>query len=208
MVSVFIEYLQSLGNTIPEDQRLWVSLAIYTVLIIFYSVFIWYFYKFLSKRDILELNLKKYNNASHPFLEKLLATSLFTLEYLIILPFLVFFWFGVFSIFLLLLSESQDVPPLLLISTAIISSIRVVAYINNSLAEDLAKILPFTLLVTFTLNFNLISLGEVFMRLYGIPQLLKIIFMYLGYILMTEFILRLFYSLYIFLHSNDDSVMR
>ena len=47
MVSVFIEYLQSLGNTIPEDQRLWVSLAIYTVLIIFYSVFIWYFYKFL-----------------------------------------------------------------------------------------------------------------------------------------------------------------
>jgi len=205
MVSVFIEYLQSLGNTIPEDQRLWVSLAIYTVLIIFYSVFIWYFYKFLSKRDILELNLKKYNNASHPFLEKLLATSLFTLEYLIILPFLVFFWFGVFSIFLLLLSESQDVPHLLLISTAIISSIRVVAYINNSLAEDLAKILPFTLLVTFTLNFNLISLGEVFMRLYGIPQLLKIIFMYLGYILMTEFILRLFYSLYIFLHSNDDS---
>ena len=41
-----------------------------------------------------------YNYSSHPVIEKFAAVGLYALEYLIILPFLVFFWFSIFSIFL------------------------------------------------------------------------------------------------------------
>ena len=73
---------------------------------------------------------------------------------MIILPFLFLFWFTVFSLFLLLLSESQNAEQILLISAAIIASTRISAYISEDLSKDLAKIFPFTVLALFVLNIH------------------------------------------------------
>jgi len=180
-------------NSIPEQYRVLVSLGFYTVFIAIYAVFIWKFYKFLASREILALNLRQYNHSEHPGLEKLLAILLFTVEYMVILPFLVLFWFTVLSLFLLLLSEISP-SQALLVSAAIIASTRITAYIGEELSKDVAKILPFTVLATFLLNpqfFNGMNFIEKFSQ---IPSLFSNILVFIVFIFGIEFILRGVYS--------------
>ena len=44
-----------------------------TTIIVLYSIFVFYFYKFLAKKDILTLNLNRFNNYSHPGVVKFFA---------------------------------------------------------------------------------------------------------------------------------------
>src|SRR3989344_7653113 len=119
--------LDSIADFIPQEYQVLFNLLIYTIFIVLYSIFIWKFYKFLASKEIIHLNLKQYNHSNNPFLEKLFAVVLYTVEYLIILPFLVFFWFTIFSSFLMILSRSDNTFQILLISAAIIASTRITA---------------------------------------------------------------------------------
>ena len=157
-------FLQGITNIYSYNQNVLFSLIIYTFLILMYSIFIWKFYKFLASREIIQLNLTQYNYSKHPVLEKITATGLYTLEYLIILPFLVLFWFAILSIFLLILSQSQDTLQILLISAAIITSTRITSYISEELSKDIAKILPFIVLATFILGTNFFDPGKILTR--------------------------------------------
>ena len=103
---IVVGFFQGLINSIPERYKLISILFLYTIFIVIYSVFIWKFYKFMAERDIIKLNLKQYGSSNHAELEKFYEVLLSTLEYLIILPFLVLFWFVIFSIFFFLLFEN------------------------------------------------------------------------------------------------------
>ena len=70
-----------------------INLLIFSVLIAVYAVFIWKFYKFLAKKNIIFLNLNQYNKTERPLLNKLLHSILFLAEYLIVLPVIVLIWF-------------------------------------------------------------------------------------------------------------------
>ena len=177
-----VYYLESVINTVPADQRLFVSLVVYTLFIFLYALFVWKFYLFLASRDIIQLNLKQYNYSNHPGLEKFFAFLLYILEYLVILPFLVVFWFAIFSIFLLVLSESLDTQQILLASAAIIASTRLTAYVNEKLAEELAKILPLTMLIAFALNDTFFEVNAVLTKISTVPGLLEEIAIFLLFI--------------------------
>ena len=196
--------LQNGFSIFPEDQKVLFSLIVYTILILIYSVFIWRFYKFLASREVIKLNLSQYNYSNHPFLEKFLAIVLYTLEYLIILPFLVLFWFAILSIFLLVLSESPDILQILLISAAIITSTRVTAYISEDLSKDIAKILPFTVLATFILGSSFFDTNTVIDRIFQIPSLFGEILTFLIFIFIVEFIFRSGYSVIQLFSSKDE----
>ena len=160
MITEFIiELLQNITNSVPPEHRVLMSLILHTVFIAVYAVFIWKFYKFLASKDILNLNLNQYQTSNSKF-EKFFTIGLYTVEYIIILPFLVVFWFAVLSLFILLLSESASTEQILLISAAIIASTRITAYISEDLSKDLAKILPFTVLGIFILNPNFLKNGK------------------------------------------------
>ena len=122
------------------------KLLVLTILIAVYAVFIFYFYKFLAKKNLIELNLSKYNKYEAGTFFKAIAIILYILEFIILLPIITFFWFTVLAILLFLLSEGLSLEIVLLISAALISSVRVTSYINENLSQDLAKMLPFTLL--------------------------------------------------------------
>ncbi len=195
MVIEFIaEILQGIINSVPEQYRILINLGFYTIFIAIYAVFIWKFYKFLASREILELNLKQYNYAKYPGLEKFFAVILFSIEYIVILPFLVLFWFTILSLFLLLLSEAGP-EQILLVSAAIIASTRITAYIGEDLSKDLAKILPFTVLSTFLLNPRFFSTIDFIQKLSQIPSLFDNILMFIIFIFGIEYILRAIYSL-------------
>ena len=48
---------------IPEEYRIYLGLVAFIVLATIYSIFTWKFHRFLAKRDILDLNLSKYNTS-------------------------------------------------------------------------------------------------------------------------------------------------
>lgn len=168
------------------------NLFILVLLVVLYSLFVWKFYRFISKKNIIELNLNKYNISEHPVIVKLLAVIFYFIEYIIVLPFLIFFWFSVFTLFLIFLSESSEINSILVISATIIAAIRMTSYYKEDLAKDLAKLLPFTLLAISILNPNFFSIDRILGHLSEIPSLFSQIISYLLFIVLLEVILRFF----------------
>ncbi len=204
-VDGFKDFLLGIESSIPAEYKILVSLFLYTFFIVIYAVFIWKFYKFLASREVIELNLKQYNNSKRPALEKIFAVMLYTVEYMIILPFLVLFWFAILSLFLLVLSESGDASQILMIAAAIIVSTRVTAYISEDLSKDIAKILPFTVLAMFILNPNFFNLEGLFEKIIQIPEIFNHILMFVVFIFIIEFVLRGLYSIVELFQSSGDS---
>ena len=204
VLNEIISYFQGIIDSIPPDQKLFVSLVVYTLLIFMYALFIWKFYRFLASREIIQLNLKQYNYSGHPGIEKIFAVVLYTLEYLIVLPFLVVFWFAILSIFLLVLSESQNTQQILLVSAAIIASTRLTAYVSEDLSKDLAKILPFTVLAAFILSAEFFDTSSVLTKISHVPGLLGEIAIFLVFIFIIEFILRALFSFVELIRSGSE----
>jgi hypothetical protein len=208
MLEFIKNFYFTLRNLIPEEYSVILDLAIYTVVIALYSIFIWKFYKFLARREIIELNLRQYNHSQYSSLEKLIAVLLYTLEYLIILPFLVLFWFVTFSAFLLLLSEQGNVDQMLLISAAIIASTRITAYISEDLSKDLAKIFPFTVLATYLLNPNFFDIPSLVDKVIALPSAIVPMIMFVIFIFIVEFVLRGSYSISQLARSNSPKKIK
>ena len=143
--SFVLDSIEGAYIVIPE-------LIFYIALIVLYCIFIFKFYKFIAEKDVINLNLAQYNKAEHETLKKIFASFLFIIEYLMVMPFLVIFWFSILTFLLLLLSQGRQLAQILMISAALVGTIRVSSYLNKGLAQDIAKLFPFTLLVIFLLN--------------------------------------------------------
>ena len=193
--AAFLELYNSFILTMPSWAQNFVSLFLLVLLIVLYSVFIWKFYRFIATKNILGLNLNKYNKTIHPFFTKLFAGTLYLVEYILILPFLIFFWFAIFTLFLIFLTEGLEIKALLLISVGIIGAIRMISYIpkyGEELAKDLAKLLPFTLLAISVLNPSFFSIERIFKHFSELPGFFHEITIYLLFIICLEVILRFF----------------
>jgi hypothetical protein len=187
---------------IPAQYQFLVPLFLFTLLIVAYSVFIYYFYIFQSKRDIIKLNLSKYNTAKHPFLDKLFASMLYILEFIVIMPVLSGAWFVFLSIFLVILSKNQSLPEILMVSAALVASIRITAYFTEDLSKDLAKMLPIILLGLFILGENFFELDLFMQRIAEVPSLFYSIPLYLIFIFGIELLMRIGS---LFMNGGDDS---
>ena len=183
---------QILLNSIPVSAQSFVNFFLIVLMILVYSMFIWKFYKFISAKNILKLNLSQYNKATFPLFEKILATGFYLLEYIIILPFIIFFWFSAFTMFLILMTENLSTSALLLISATTIGAIRMSAYYKEELAKELAKLIPFTLLAFSLLNPTFFSVERIIGQFNEIPSFFSQIAGYLLFIIVLETILRFF----------------
>ena len=181
-------------DTLPEKYQIYVNLLLFIVLISIYAIFVWQFYRFLAKRDILELNLKQYNTVEHAFTNKMLAIGLFIAEYIIILPIVVFFWFFVMAVVLLFLAQEQPTEIILLISGCIIGAIRISAYYSQELSKNLAQLLPLNFLAIALVTpgfFNVTGAGGIISKISSIDALFTNILVYLLIIMLIEFLLRM-----------------
>lgn len=190
-LSGFVEGYSKLFMILPEEYFSLVNVFIFAVLISLYAVFTWKFYRLLSKKDILSLNLSQYNNVEHPLLNKLVAISLYLIEYIIIMPALIFFWFGILALIILLLSQSLEIGQVIIVSAAMVAAIRILAYYEEDLSKDMAKMFPFTILAIFILSPEFFSLQRVANNLTLIPELFIQIMYFLVLIVSIEFLLRI-----------------
>jgi hypothetical protein len=167
------------------------TLLFFTAVIVIYSVFVYYFYKFLAKKNIIELNLSKYGEGIEAGIAKLFAVLFYIVEYLIILPVVTFFWFAVLAILILLLAEGMDASSVLLISAALVASVRVTSYVSENLSRDLAKMLPFTLIAIAITKPGFFNATALLSRFGEIPALFSNIPYYLLFIVVLELIMRI-----------------
>ncbi len=196
---VAVSYISSvqtaIENFVPDKYKIFINLGFFISFIAIYAIFIWKFYRFLAKRDILKLDLNKYNNATHPALGILLEVFFFFVKFLVIFPIIIFFWFGVLSLFLLFLSKSQSIGQVILITAGIVGAIRLTSYISEDLSKDLAKMFPFTLLGIFLIDPNFFSLNDFMDKITQIPSFIQNIFLYLIFIFIIEIVIRLVFTI-------------
>ncbi len=187
-----IVYYQDFFASLPPFAGNFFNFLILVLLVVIYSIFIWKFYKFIAKKDILSLDLNKYNKSTHPFFAKVSAGFFYFIEYIIILPFLIFFWFAIFTLFLIFLTQELEINTLLIISATIVAAIRMTSYYKEDLSKDVAKLLPFTLLAITILTPNFFNVERIINHLNQLPNFFGNIAYYLLFIIILEIILRFF----------------
>lgn len=185
-----LTFLEKLQQLIPPSYRIFDSLIFFTLLILVYSLFVFYFYKLLAKKNILGLNLSQYNVYKKSKFYKLLASLLYFVEYILLLPLLSLVWFAFLAIFLIVLSKSEGITIILTISASLVAAVRIAAYINEDLSKDLAKVLPFVLLAFFLVSENFFNLDLIAQRILNIQYVASNVLIYIFFIICLEIILR------------------
>lgn len=190
------DFIGIINSVIPESYLPYFILVVYTLLIVVYAVVVWKIYRFLAKRDILELNLSKYNVLENYKSKKFKAGFLYFIEYILIIPILVVLWFSFLSLALLLIAEIEDVSQIMLISAAVITSIRIISYYSEDLAKELALYFPFVLLSVAILEPGFFSFPDLVSRFMEIPSLVYSILIYMGFIAGIEILMRLIFLIF------------
>ncbi len=181
-----INYYLDLAKDFILDKQL-LNLFMSSVVLFLASLLAWYvYYKQLARRDLFEipkLNLKsKFANV--------LDRIIYFLKYLVIFPAYSFIWFLIFSFLLFALSESRPIEDILFLGIIVVAATRIGAYVSEKLAEDMAKLLPLTLIAIFLMDPTSVTL-ETFkssfpILLEHIPRVAK----YLIFIIVLEWLLR------------------
>lgn len=203
-----LDAYNSFVDILPIWAQDFISFFLLVLLVVMYSVMVWKFYLFVSKKNPLGLNLnEKYKPSEHSFITRLIVGALYFVEYVLILPLLIFVIFGVFTLFLIILSSSQEVSQVLIISATVIAAIRITAYYRENLSQEIAKILPFMLLAVAVLNpatFTQVQYVEkIITQLNTIPSFLNQIWSYLLFIIIIEVLLMFFDTIFSIFNLNE-----
>jgi len=189
--NVLIDAYNALLAAVPQSVQQFILFFGIALFIVVSALLIYLFYQSISKKNLFGLNLNKYNRSKHPLMTKLLAGVFYILEYLLLLPFVIFLWFIAFTFFLILLAgEAVEVNTLLLVAATTIAAIRMISYHNEDLARDVAKLIPLTLLATSLLNPNFFSITRIFGQIKEIPSLFGSVLVFLFFIIILEFVMR------------------
>lgn len=185
MALEILDSLTAFINSLSLNEALSVlePLIIFVITMTIYSVFVYKFYKFISRRDIFRLS--KGGEASS------LKRLVYGLEYLFLFPFIAFFWFFVIAVLLSMLSEVLIIGNVFMVSMATLATIRLAAYYHEDLSKDIAKLIPFALLAIFLLDITTISLDVPLSVLGQLPTVIKTLVYYFIFIVIIEFILKI-----------------
>lgn len=182
----FNEYIILAKDFILDKQFL--NLFISTIFLFFASLLAWYiYYKQLARRDLFEipkLNLKsKFANV--------LDRIIYFLKYLFIFPIYSFIWFLVFSFLLFVLSKSRAIEDILFLGIIVVAATRIGAYVSEKLAEDMAKLLPLTLIAIFLIDPKAVTIETITSSFPALLQQIPRVAKYLLFIIAVEWLLRM-----------------
>ena len=135
-------------------------LAIFIIGIFLYALFVFKFYKYLARRDLLRLNLKDYGKGFSGQFKTFMMNFFNVIEVMLLIPILILFWSAIIAIFLVALSKNSSPETILIVSVAIVGAVRVAAYYNEELSQEVAKLIPFTVLAVFLMDFSYFSVNQ------------------------------------------------
>ena len=195
---------QAILSATPYQLRDMLRVFLFAVFILILTGFAWIFYKSISKRDILRLDLQQYNVINYPIIKKFFVIIIYFIEYLLIMPIIIAFWSLALAIFILLIIQQKSVSEILFLTTALIIAIRILSYEKQAMSKDLAKLFPLISLSVFLLFTENYKLDNLLLKLNEIPQLLSEIGYFFILILGIEVVLRLFYTIKEFVISEEQ----
>ncbi|MBI2546495.1 hypothetical protein HYV81_04915 [Candidatus Woesearchaeota archaeon] len=199
-MSLITSSLQKIPAALKEffmDEQ-FLDLFLLTLALTIAAFIIWFMYRQLSRRDLFKEPIVDHTTAEKGSLKRKL---LYLVEYGTLFPILTFIWFLVFSACLYLLLDGYNLTDILLLSIVLISASRIAAYISQPFAEDLAKLLPLTLIATVILNPEFsaqLQLKNFSTFTAAIPQMAK----YLVFTVFLELFLRMSHGIYAHLKNN------
>ncbi len=179
------------GLDINDALDLLGPVATYVLGMSIFAIFVFKFYRFVAARDVIALDLAKYEGMSFGWAKSLFHFIVYVVKYLLLFPIFAFFWFAIIAVILAFLSKEQTFSETLLIALVTVSAIRVTAYYKEDLARDLAKILPFAVLSALIINASFSSVSDSLDRLRMAGDHGETIFYYLVFLIALEFVLRL-----------------
>ena len=179
-------------------------LGLFILGITIYAVFIFNFYRFLSRKNIINLNLEKHNQARLRLIRKLISSVFYVVKFLILFPVFVFFWYFVLAALLSAMARDQSIDAVLMVAMAVVGAIRVTAYYNEALSTDLAKILPFALLGIMIIDSSLISFSGSTDNFREAITRWDILIYYLVAVVVLELLLRIVFGFYGYLKGASE----
>ena len=177
--------------SLNEALQLLEPALIFTVGVAVYAIIIFNLYRFMSRRDIFNLDFSRFEERSRPGFRKTLHLIFYIAKYLLIFPLFAFFWFGVLVVMVAFLSKTKEVNDLLLIAMAVLTSVRVTSYYTEDLSRDIAKMLPFALLGIFLIDLRYFDLSTSTELLNRAGSQWESIFYYWVFVVLLEFSLRI-----------------
>lgn len=196
MLDKILELLNKIAGSLSDvsgQSNLLIGLVVYILFILTYSGFFWNFNKIISKKDFRINFIERYFDEKTEGFGRAMKWIFELVKYFIVLPIVILFWFMIFALFFLFLSKTSDVGNILLISAAMIISIRIIAFSQEDLSRNIAKIIPFTLLALFIISPSFSDLAGFLTKANLIKDLINSSQDFLILILLAEIVLRGFY---------------
>ena len=189
-ISTAIDFVFPNGLSLDDGLNLLWPVATYVIGMVAYAVFIFKFYRFLAARDMFALDLSKYKESRHAWLRSILHVVMYVIQYLIVFPAFAFFWFAVLTVILSILSKDRAISDIFIIALATVSAIRVVAYYNEDLSRDVAKMLPFAVLGLFLVDASFFEIGASLNVLEDAQDYRESVLYYMAGLISLEFVMR------------------
>jgi len=169
----------SLDKILSGDFSGFAAIFYLIVSIAIYSILIWHFYRYIARRDCFKISPR-----SH---KKVIGF----LKYFLFFPFVAFLFFAGFSLMMLFLTKSYEIPEVLSTSFAIIAAIRICAYYSEDLSKDIAKMLPFALLAIFLVDASYFRFSDITAKIGSLPEFFTVCIQFIVFIILMEWILRI-----------------
>jgi len=178
-------------------------LVIFVIGITIYSLFIFKFYRFLARKEVIKF---KFGNTEGfiGIFKRIAEFFWYIINNIFLIPIFVFLWMMILVILLLLLSKNYHIQNILLTSAALVASVRVCAYYDEALSQDLAKMIPFALLGVFIVDSGFFSLDNSIKIARDIPQLWSLLLFYLIFIIVLELFLSIISGLVKVIGGSDE----
>jgi hypothetical protein len=162
-----------------------------------YAVFVWHFYRFIARREIIPICPTCKNKDGKISSAKVAG---YIAGHVLLFPLIIWIWFIVYSWFMFILAKDMPLGVILLVSISVIGATRMTSYYKEDLAKDVGKLLPFALLgifltssAFFSETSNFFSLDEIEKRFEEIPLFISRIVEFVIIITAMEIILRVIF---------------
>jgi hypothetical protein len=108
-----------------------------------YALFVWNFYRFISKRDMLPKFFYSYRQEKK--ISKLRQGKYLAI-YVALFPSIIFVWFTVLAFFIYIIAEGMPLYIAIFVSMTIIAVVRILSYYKEEAAKEVAKMIPYAIL--------------------------------------------------------------
>ncbi|MEM4335777.1 MAG: hypothetical protein QXY61_02130 [Candidatus Anstonellales archaeon] len=118
----------------------------------FYAYLIFFFYKKLARRDISVFNETESERGILAIVKKTISELSFLIKTLVLTPLYVFLWAFFIAVMIVFLTREHDINYAILVSALLVSTTRILAYINEEVSMEVGKLIPLVFLATILLD--------------------------------------------------------